>query len=286
MTEKALLKQLKSLRDMNPDNSWQKSERDILLSQILNSGAKELKPFQKLLIDSRSFVMTLSRPALALGSLLLVLAATSLFSYQAFTKTRPDDSLYIARIISEKAKLNTVLDHAERDKLAVKFAADHAEAITEVLASTDTTNAEQVAKLNDSFSKEINTVRSRIASMKKVSPGSSNDAAPASATNSEADMLMTAGNGKDNSGIQVVVNPDEADVASATKTEVTATETTPIIDKASSSEDVASSSPEASSSEEISDQSNQILDEAQTLFDNKDYNSALDKLKEVKELIK
>lgn len=251
---------------MNPEAAWLKSNREILLAQIVNSGAKELSNWQRLVIDLRSFTSTISQPALALGSLFMVVVGASVFGHLAFGRTKPNDSLYIARIISEKAKLSTVFNNEEREKLEVKFAADHAEAITEVLASAtaEEANSDQLAYLNESFNKEIETVRAKMAVIgskaeQVVEP------AVAVASGTEEELLVTAGNAKDATGMQLQLNNGSVDTKTATLTTEVVTE--PIVTE-------TQKAPAA------------ILEEAQVLFDNKEYDSALDKLKEVKELIK
>lgn len=253
---------------MNPEAAWLKSNREILLSQIVNSGAKELSNWQRLVIDLRSFISTISQPALALGSLFMVVVGASVFGHLAFGRTKPNDSLYIARIISEKAKLSTVFNNEEREKLEVKFAADHAEAITEVLASAtaEEANADQLAYLNESFNKEIETVRAKMAVIgSKAEPVVEPAAAVAVASGTEEELLVTAGNAKDATGMQLQLNNGSVDTKTATLTTEVVTE--PIVTE-------TQKAPAA------------ILEEAQALFDNKEYDSALDKLKEVKELIK
>lgn len=248
---------------MNPEAAWLKSNREILLSQIANSGAKELSNWRRLLIDVRSFTQTVSQPALALGSLLVLFIGASVFGHLAFNRTKPNESLYIARIISEKAKLNTVFDSQEREKLEAQFAANHAEAITEILAETviDESNQDQVAMLNEKFNQEVDTMRAKIAATKPAPAVVETVVTP---TPEAEEDLVVAGNGKEEDGLQLEIKNDGAETAVvATNTPEVKIEATP-----------ASKAPE------------EILEEAKTLFDNKEYDSALDKLKEVKELIK
>jgi len=277
MTDNDLMKQLKALKTISPEASWLKSNREILLSQIVNSGAKELAPYRRLIIDVRSFFAAVSQPAFALGSFLLLLIGVSAFGHLAFSRTKPNDSLYIARIISEKAKLTTVFNSEDREKMEVQFAASHAEAITEVLAETDAKDEVQVAKLNDSFNKELATVRTKIATIKK-----NTQAAPATAetvSNPEEDIILTAGNNKDEAGMQIALNNGSMDdiatptVATLTAENISTETATPT--KALSAEVTVSA-----------DSAEEALNEAQSLFDNKEYSGALDKLKEVKEMIK
>lgn len=249
---------------MNPEAAWLKSNREILLSQIANSGTKELSNWRRLVIDLRSFTQTISQPAMALGSLLFLLVGASVFGHLAFNRTKPNESLYIARIISEKAKLSTIFDSQQREKLEVQFAANHAEAITEILAGTviDESNQDQVAMLNKKFNQEVDTMRAKIAAAKPVSAPAATVATPTPSM--EEEDVVVAGNGKEDKGLQLEIKNDGNDTA------VTATNTTEVMVEASP----------------VSKAPAEILEEAKTLFDNKEYDSALDKLKEVKELIK
>ncbi|MDD3285478.1 MAG: hypothetical protein PHG95_02485 [Patescibacteria group bacterium] len=275
MTDNDFLKQLKGLKNISPEASWLKSNREILLSQIANSGAKELAPYRRLLIDVRSFFAVASQPALALGSFLVLLVGVSLFGHLAFSRTKPNESLYIARIISEKAKLTTVFDSQEREKMEVQFAASHAEAITEVLAGTDVNDEAQVAKLNDSFNKELATVRTKIAGIKK---GAQVALAPTEvAPLAEEDLLLTAGDGKDDAGMQIALNNGTA----------LAAPTASVLEADKAPAEVATPTEAVTVAEESSsDKAEEALNEAQSLFENKEYSGALDKLKEVKEMIK
>ncbi|HOD87366.1 MAG TPA: hypothetical protein PKH52_03860 [bacterium] len=278
MSDNDFLKQLKGLKNISPAASWLKSNREILLSQIANSSAQELTPQRRLLIDVRSFLAAASRPSLVLGSFfLLLLAGVSFFGHLAFSRTKPNESLYIARIISEKAKLNTVFDSEERDKMEVQFAASHAEAITEVLADTDVNDEAQVAKLNDSFNKELETVRTKIAVIKK---NTQTVAVPSEIPAvSEEDLLLTAGNGKDDAGMQIALNNSTTPLASPTAPVLAVDQVTPA--------ETATPTPEVVTEKEAAaDKAEEVLNEAQNLFDHKEYSGALDKLKEVKEMIK
>lgn len=272
MTDHDLLKQLKSLKNISPEASWLKSNREILLSQISNSGAKELAPYRRLAIDVRSFFAAVSQPVLALGSFFLLLVGVSAFGHLAFTRTKPNDSLYIARIISEKAKLSTVFDSQEREKMEVKFAAGHAEAITEILAQSDAGDEAQVAKLNDSFNKELATVRTKMATIKKSEP-----AAVVPSSLQEEEMVMTAGNNKDDAGMQIALSNSTAAPTPAAS----------VLDADKVPAEVATQTEAVTVADESSsDKAEEVLNEAQSLFENKEYSGALDKLKEVKEMIK
>ncbi len=259
MTEKNLISRLNNLKNVKPDAEWLKSNRELLLTQISNSGASDLSTWQNFIINLQSFTKTVYQPVFILGTFIIVLVSGSLFSHQLFTQAKPNDSLYIARIVSEKAKLGTIFNNNDRDRLAVQFAANHAQEITTVLANPEfnnESNQDQVAHLNESFNKEINTVKTKINRL-------TTNKTPVVPNNEDA-LVSVASDLTADQGIQLI----EPKLATTT-----ATNTKEII-----SEDITIS--------ETVTETDKILDEAQQLFDQKDYNSAFNKLKEVDEIIK
>lgn len=264
MTDKDLIAKLNSLKTIRPESAWTTSNRDLLLSQISNSGARDLSAWKMFTININSFVKTISHPVYALGTFIIILIGGSIFSHQIFVNAKPNDSLYIARIISEKAKLNTVLNLDERNKMAVQFATKHAQDISQVLADPEFNteeNKDQVAKLNESFDQEIKTVKSKISYLipKKNIPEE-----PILATTSEE--VVIAGSGKETVGLEVLEVKGAEN--KTTSSEATSSEAT-------SSEVKSEIKIEEFKSEEM------IIDEAKVLFDNKNYDEASEKLSEV-----
>ena len=72
MTYKKLLSQLNDLKNIRPPKNWLESNREILLSQISNSGATELSYWQKFKLDLKSYGLVLSRPAMVMASLFIL----------------------------------------------------------------------------------------------------------------------------------------------------------------------------------------------------------------------
>ena len=165
MTEKDLISKLNNLKNINPSEAWLKSNRELLLSQVSNSGATELSAWKNFVINLSSLTKASAQPVYAFGIFVFVLLATGVFSHQLFSSAKPNDTLYIARIISEKAKLSTVINTESRDKLAMQFANERAQEISAVLADpsfNNDNNKDAVAKLNTDFSEEIETVKTDI----------------------------------------------------------------------------------------------------------------------------
>jgi len=267
MNDKALIAKLNNLKAITPDSDWKSSNRELLLSQISNSGAHELSAWEVFVINFSSVAKALTKPAYALGVFALVLVTGSLFSHQIFGSAKPNDSLYIARIISEKAKLNTILNSEDRNKLAVQYATEHAQEISAVMADPEfnnENNKDQVAKLNESFNQEINNVKSHISylSTKVENTDSVIKGAEVKLAATGTDTVTIASELKDKDGVQLFEKTDATPVLNTT---------TP-----------------ASSTEIISTPINAdtVLNEAQKLYVEGNYNQAGDKLNEVGEMIK
>ncbi|MFA5000230.1 MAG: hypothetical protein WC545_02630 [Patescibacteria group bacterium] len=309
MTNNELISKLNNLKNVNPGASWKKSNRDLLLAQISNSGAEELSTWKIFVINFESVLKAAVRPVSALGVFVLLLLGGA-SSYQIFAQAKPNDSLYIARVISEKVKLNTVVNTQERDKLAARFASNHARDISAILANPEFNNEEnqdQVAKLSESFNKEVDTVKDRINRISRA------DAPVASETEEEKEgeaEIIIADSFKDDSGIQLAEaeTPVAEILETETEIEVEAEKDEAValeIKKDEAAEVLADEGADAASKEAASallknlaieaeekaaDADNvaieKILNEAKELFDNKEYDGVLEKLQALGELIK
>jgi hypothetical protein len=158
---------------------------------------------------------TASAPAVALASLVLMLVGASAYSHLLLAQTKPNQSLYIAREISEQAKLNTILNPVEREQMASKFAANNAQDITDVLADPTFKNPQEIAKLSSKFNEEIKTVQKTVA---KSNGSAVQKIDTPKATNS--DIVFSASNGKDTAGLsgsESIIKEDTPTISSTTK---------------------------------------------------------------------
>ncbi len=267
MTEKDLIAKLNNAKKISPDKSWLASNRELFVNQISNSGASDLAASQSFYINLKSLAKTISQPVFATLAFLFVLLGSSVFGHKIFSQAKPNDSLYVARVISEKVKLNTVFDTKTRDELAVKFAASHAKEISQVLANPEFNtedNQAEVDRLSDDFVKEIEKVKTKMTSLAKLESKKDKDSekkldsvagdkvSSSSATSSQEEAkpkdegsvaIASGGEYKTDKGLQLYIN-DNNKTSSASKGEL---ETKP---KASSTE-VNDEQNNSSSSEEI-----------------------------------
>jgi hypothetical protein len=253
MTEKELIKKLNNLRHVQPDAAWKQQNREILLAQISNTATvKEQDYFDKLFMFGKNFVLSLPRPALAFSGLLVVLITGVAISNNTFVN--PNDTLNIARIISEKAKLSFTFDETQKNKMQLEFASLHAKEIAGTLAesavSKDGADSQNTTKLRADFKVEINKMRQSLAAKPAAS------ATPAA----DADIKVSvADSGFDSKGVQV---------------------STP---KSAAASIVAAT---ASSTVATPSNASQTLEEAEKLFNDKNYKEAADKLNQVDSLLK
>ena len=245
MTDKELFNSLKSLKeDIQPNAQWLKANRDSLFAQISNSGGKELSPWSSFAINFKSILRGVSIPAAVLGSLVLFLGSAMAYSHLLFSDTKPTDSLYIARELSEQAKLNTMREGKAKDELASKFASSKAQNIVTVLSEEESIDEETRSDLTEKFTKELNT-------MKEV-----------------------ASRWEDDDSVSVALAPETTEVENeAPATEVVAEDVfSANLEKGN--DGISVSATETVGAESATNSPTKIIEQAETLFNEKKYKEA------------
>ncbi|HZJ41694.1 MAG TPA: hypothetical protein VFD51_01605 [Patescibacteria group bacterium] len=316
MTEKDLIQKLNNAKNVSPDAKWLASNRELFLTQIANSGADNLTIWQIVFINFKSFAKASSGPAFASVVFLFVLLASSVFGHKLFSQAKPNDSLYIARVISEKAKLNTVLDSEARNKMALKFATDHARDISQVLSNPEFNNDDnkaEVEKLNENFDKEIETVKNKMATIatnreerikKEEARNENNEVAvntdsdinvegQASTTNNlenegqvsiASDLQL-----KSDNGIEIVIKDEETDLKDPSEKDdvspATITDSVETMeDSSSTTEEIAGAMLDEVVNGEV-EVDNILISEVKKLFEQKQYTEAINKLNQISKMV-
>ena len=191
--------------------------------------------------------MLASRPAMVFAAILVVVLGGSVLSIKAARETKPGDSLYIAKIVSEKTQLALTFDNTSKAKLNLQFAGNRAEELAKLTESPESEKKNgDISSLTDNFKREINEAKTRLNTI------DSTQIAKAPEKNDNNNPTNVADNSDEK--IQVVGAALEKDDQS--------------LQLSAPTEPVARS-----------------LAEAEKLFENKDYNGTTDKLKEVTETI-
>jgi hypothetical protein len=314
--KKNILSQLHNLKDIKPDKQWKTDSQDFLRAHI--SGGVETGVFSKVMVWLKDFAKVSSQPAFALSAFVLILITGVIFSNPILSDAKPNDSLYIARIISEKAQLNMTFNKESRDKLSAQFATNHAKDITNLMNDPEFHSQEdsegKIANLSDDFNKEINSARESINSINErernnyTNNNVDNDVdddsyveTNNSNTNDEG-VVFSADTKKDDKGLEINVqdnNTNDTTLIPENSETATSTDKGPAENVESPEENLSTEEENASSTlnqlQSITDEvdkeggdvneTSKALDDAQRLFNEAKYQEALEKLNEVEQLL-
>ncbi|MBI2459135.1 MAG: hypothetical protein HYV53_01110 [Parcubacteria group bacterium] len=173
VNEKELIKKLNNLKTIKPDDDWKKNYREILHSQIsagatANKSESNLRIIWQTIMPGKIFIdMSKSVWVTALISVLILVIGIG--GVYAAKNSKPGDSLYIAKIISEKTQLVITFNEKDKVKLGLEFAANRAKEITQVLEEAKEPadkQGEKVKQLSQDFKKEIKQVKNRLTTIK------------------------------------------------------------------------------------------------------------------------
>jgi|GEM_PF-837893 hypothetical protein len=299
MTDKELIQKLNSLKQVSLEASWKKETRDLLLSQISNSAAKEVKisVWEMAVNDLKNSFAFVPRAAWGAICFVLVLVGGG-FSVYAANYSKPGDYFYTAKILKEKTQLAMTFDKEEKVKLDMKLASIHAKEISEVLSDPKTqSNGKKAQKLAHNFQTEINTVKERLSEISKIQENNSVVAVGVIASGTVAESsdvkvgigdlqkdsdgkILSANNGKNAKGVQIYIPTSSPKDVVAVKASTTTFEkklTAMATGSASSTVAATASSTEAGINETI----NTTLDKATESFNIKDFTGAKDMLEQV-----
>lgn len=274
MNEQDLLKQLNNLNNIKPSAEWKKESRDILLNQIHNTEDVKISKFKIFMeILPRQLVEQAAQPAMAVFLILLFVLGGGIFGLKAAQDTKPGDSLYIAKIISEKAYLALTFDKKKKAKLGIEFASNRTKEMESIMNSNENGDKkERTEKLAEGFRKEITAVKTRIVEMNIEN---SNNNTEMELENEEDLQIFSANIGKTDEGMQIGITITE-------DTEESQNAQNKITEDAEDIIDVEILDTTSTSTESDLDKA---LGEAEELFNNEDYEGALDKLTEVNNII-
>ncbi len=276
MTEKELFNQLKSLKSIALSPEDKKKNRDVLFSQISNTFL-ETKNSNNLWINTKNIFSFIYKPALTVAGVFVFLTGVLFLGSSLFEKTKPTNSLYIARILSEKARLNATFDETERDALSLQFASNHAQDIATVLMDPEFNteeNKKEVERLNASFENEISKVQNQID--KTVNTIKSVDSSGSDVSLSSSGLVET-------SGTEIYINEEDnldTNSISPNVVEEPDVNTSSDVNIEALAEQINDSSDKLAKIEN----GQKILDEIKALFAEGRYSEVVEKLNEIKNL--
>jgi hypothetical protein len=289
MTEKELLSQLNNLKNIKPEDTWKMENREILLSQI-SGGYYKIIANDEMAVSQKGLFVYLkhlfAQPAFVAVAIVVIVLSGSMASISAARNTKPGDSLYIAKIISERTQLAITFGEEERVKLGIEFAGNRAKEISQVLAgaSGEQEKAETVGKLKGDIKREIGAVKTRLQKM--------GVAKQEKVENGEEEGVFSADFGKEENGAQVYDGKanEQSDTAKSGGTTAPAANDSAATSFNIDAPDMAGAG--ASTTPEVdypatanADNIEKALNEAENLLQNKDYNGTLDQLDKADEMV-
>lgn len=287
MTEKELIKKLNGLKSIKLDSNFKEESGRVLYNQISNSSSDfsaSLNIFQK----AFGYI---AQPVWAVFFVVVVIGG-GIFGVQASNYSNPGDSLYIAKIISNKAKLAITFDEEKKTKMRIRFASDHAKDITKFLAESDPEEEnKETEKLSKNFKEQIDSVKTKLKEIKVVKKDEGEERGEVAEENVPVDdeAVFGANLGKEEKGVQISIPDDPISDSSndenqteENEEEKAGGEEVSILNKnneqnATGTEEVIE---EVDNSNNDLEKAEKILSEAEILFDSKNYNEALNKLNE------
>lgn len=172
MKDKDLLKQLNILKEVKPDSKWKDENRGVLMNQIYGAQTSEVSHefnlFQSFMKTLPRYVMDLAgQPSMVVVFILVLVFGGSAVSVKFAHNSKPGDSLYIAKIVSERTKEAFTFSDKEKTQLVIKHAQNRADELHQVLAESNYDN-DQAEKLVGDFQNEIKKAKTRLEKMNTI----------------------------------------------------------------------------------------------------------------------
>lgn len=213
MQEKELLSKLNILKEVKPSDDWKSNNRELLLAQIYAGQEKTSDKFSFFTFKLPFELLSTARPAMVMAFIMFLVFGSGAWGMQMAKNTKPGDSLYAAKRMSEQTQLALTFDEKEKVKLQLDFAANRANELSAILAEPQqdsVAKVEKVEKLVNDFNTQIKQAKSALV---KINPDAkiANETKPTD----QDETLFSANASKDKTGLSY------SDGQTGTKTEGT-----------------------------------------------------------------
>ena len=163
-----LLKQIHNLKKtIKPDSAWQKSNREILLSQIKSQTSLEFVPSHRIM--AKNLFIAVYKP---LGSFILIagiLLGAWIASVGATRNSLPGDFFYGVKLAAERVQVNLATNDEKKANLEMTFADRRLAEMKKVADQNVSQNQNENLKVSlKQFQESINNVKSSLAKLEKT----------------------------------------------------------------------------------------------------------------------
>jgi len=164
MKKRELLKQLHNLKNFKPDLEWQRTNREILLSQIKAQTKAEFVFSNKLLF--KNLFVAAYKPIGGLILIIGILFGAWIASVGATRNSLPGDLLYGFKLTTERMQVNLTLNDEKRTNLEMAFAERRLDEIKKTVAKDGSSSGKKNLELTfKKYQESINNVKSNLAKL-------------------------------------------------------------------------------------------------------------------------
>lgn len=167
-----LLRALSALKNIKPNPDWLKNQRNILLSEISQSGKKSR--FPRLLArqawqDLPGFLFPVFKPVLVFGVVLCLIFGSGLLTVQAVKTALSGDLLYPVKIAIENARLK-VSSQEDKSKFQAELIKLRVEELSQIIEQTDNPakKKEQIVKTVDKLQAHIISTKANLDNLNRI----------------------------------------------------------------------------------------------------------------------
>lgn len=172
--QNAVFNKIRLLKHIKPNPDWLKNQRNILLSEILQSGKKTRFPrlsARQVWSDLPGFLFPVFKPVLVFGVVLGLIFGGGFFTVQAAKTALPGDLLYPVKIAVENARLK-VSSQENKPKFQAELINIRIQEITQIIEGTDNpaTKKEQITKTVDKLQAQVVSAKAGLDRIKQAEP--------------------------------------------------------------------------------------------------------------------
>lgn len=169
-----IIKKIKLLKKISPDNEWKKSSRELLMMAIRGDADRVIRQetwaqeLAKILFSWRVLRLSL-RPALTLFALFGLVLGSGL-SVSASQSALPGDALYPLKLATEKMQVAVTFKKEEQTKLHVELAGKRIDEVKKIKANPlpPQNKNKKINVAIDKFQQEITAVQNKLENLKKT----------------------------------------------------------------------------------------------------------------------
>ncbi len=155
-------------RRIKPDPAWVSRTRKTLLMQVANTVSSEPAPvavrvreFYQRFIPAQ-WMEVLRGPALAVLSVIVIIAGGSIVSVSAAEQALPGDFFYPIKLVQEQAQLILTKSKTEKLKLKTGFVERRVKEIQAMAASDEPKKSERIKAAAESLRQDLDTVKKQL----------------------------------------------------------------------------------------------------------------------------